>query len=273
MLHFLIEFYSFSSYHSQLSGWVIPAIIGVASIVANAIGQRRAEKRYDKKQMELAKFQADTQEAYLDKQLDYNSPESQMKRFSDAGLNPHLVYGQGNPGNQSEPLKAPPVSHANYQNVLGGIAQTLNQTSLTASQVAATDAKTRQTTVLTELNQLQAEVIKKNPLLDESGFKAIIDSLVSTAEIKASESGIRKSQMFVQQASAGHQVSKIFQELQVLEQRFKLGQADEKIKAEVLQSKEFQNAILEIQKKWMTEADITPQHIYQFIQMFLLKLL
>lgn len=29
----------------------------------------------------------------------YNSPAEQMKRFGAAGLNPHLIYGQGNPGN------------------------------------------------------------------------------------------------------------------------------------------------------------------------------
>ncbi len=29
----------------------------------------------------------------------YNSPKSQMGRFKDAGLNPHLIYGEGTPGN------------------------------------------------------------------------------------------------------------------------------------------------------------------------------
>lgn len=31
----------------------------------------------------------------------YNSPESQMNRFKAAGLNPHLIYGQGSAGNAS----------------------------------------------------------------------------------------------------------------------------------------------------------------------------
>lgn len=30
----------------------------------------------------------------------YNSPQAQMERYSQAGLNPHLIYGQGTPGNQ-----------------------------------------------------------------------------------------------------------------------------------------------------------------------------
>lgn len=30
---------------------------------------------------------------------EYNSPQAQMKRFEEAGLNPNLIYGQGTPGN------------------------------------------------------------------------------------------------------------------------------------------------------------------------------
>lgn len=33
-------------------------------------------------------------------QNEYNSPASQMERFRDAGLNPHLIYSQGSAGNQ-----------------------------------------------------------------------------------------------------------------------------------------------------------------------------
>jgi len=31
----------------------------------------------------------------------YNSPQQQMERFNDAGLNPNLIYGQGTPGQQT----------------------------------------------------------------------------------------------------------------------------------------------------------------------------
>lgn len=33
----------------------------------------------------------------------YNSPEQQMERFGAAGLNPHLIYGQGSPGQAGSP--------------------------------------------------------------------------------------------------------------------------------------------------------------------------
>lgn len=34
---------------------------------------------------------------------EYNSPQSQMARFAEAGLNPHLIYGKGTAGNASTP--------------------------------------------------------------------------------------------------------------------------------------------------------------------------
>lgn len=37
----------------------------------------------------------------------YNSPVQQMQRFREAGLNPHLIYGQGSNGNQSAPTALP----------------------------------------------------------------------------------------------------------------------------------------------------------------------
>jgi len=40
----------------------------------------------------------------------YNSPESQMQRFIQAGLNPNLIYGQGNAGNASSPPQYQPAN-------------------------------------------------------------------------------------------------------------------------------------------------------------------
>lgn len=248
---------------------LIPLIAAGVSAIGNIIGnaqQKSANRR-------LAQFQADANERYLQQQLDYNSPEAQMARFKKAGLNPHLIYGQGNPGNQAAPLSYPDIRPADFQGLYSSIVPAFSQALMTQSQVQAIDAKTRQTYAMTELNKLQARVLQKNPLLDDAGFKAIIDSLKSTAEIKASESQIKASEMFVQQASAGHQVSKIFQEVQLLEQRFKLTELDAGIKAEVLKSKEFQNAILEIQKRFLSDGDVSPGQILQFIQLLLLKAL
>lgn len=39
----------------------------------------------------------------FDRTNEYNSPTAQMERFKQAGLNPHLMYGQGTPGQASAP--------------------------------------------------------------------------------------------------------------------------------------------------------------------------
>lgn len=51
------------------------------------------EGRYAKERQDMLDF--------WNMQNEYNSPQAQMARFREAGLNPHLIYGQGNAGNAS----------------------------------------------------------------------------------------------------------------------------------------------------------------------------
>lgn len=67
------------------------------------------------------------------RQNQFNSPEAQMQRFKDAGLNPNLIYGQGNPGNAqgltSDKVQADRLSANSYgqynrakiENVMRGV--------------------------------------------------------------------------------------------------------------------------------------------------------
>lgn len=243
------------------------ALGGLVDTVFPFIGQARQETA----NMDIAKYQAAANERYMDKYNAYNTPANQMQRFEDAGLNKHLIYGQGSPGNQSSPLTHPDIKSADYQS-MAQILPMINQTKMVNAQVQATNAKTRQTTVLIELNKLQAKVLEKNPLLNDTGFAAIIDSLKSTAEIKAQDVELKKQDVFFGEHSMSNRLSKVHNEVELLIQRFHLGTADLKIKAEVLKSMEFKNAILEVQKKFMTDSEITPQHIYEFAKLLLIKL-
>lgn len=57
----------------------------------------------------------------------YNSPAAQMERFKAAGLNPHLIYGQGNSGNAGTPPAYQPPHYqyryesGNFGAALGGL--------------------------------------------------------------------------------------------------------------------------------------------------------
>jgi hypothetical protein len=250
----------------------IGALVPLIAAGVTAIGGMLSARKQAKENKKLAEYQNDANQKMLEKQLEYDKPKNQMARFQDAGLNPNLIYGQGTPGNQSTPLKYPDIKPTDYSRLMEAV-PVFNQTRLTDSQVQAQNAATRQKYAMTELNRLQARVLEKNPLLDDAGFKAIIDGLKASAEIKASDSKIRQSESFVQDASAGWQVSKIANEVKLLEQKFNLGTADSALKAATLKSKEFQNAILEVQKKFMADGDIGPGQILQFIQSLLLKAL
>lgn len=245
----------------------IPLIIAGAQVAASAIAARAQKKS----NLELAKTQADANQQYQDSQNAYNSPKQQMARFQEAGLNPNLVYTQGNPGNQPSALSYPDIGRVNQQEVGANLSTNFNQAALMQAQTGAINAKTIQTQAMTEVNKMQAKLIAANPLLDDAGFSAIIDGLKSTAALKMSQNQGQILQNQITDMSAGHQVNKVFNEVQLLEQKFNLGQQDGKIKAEILKSMEFKNAILEVQKKFMTDATITPQHIVQFIMLLLTK--
>lgn len=243
-------------------------------------------KKQHQRNLELARFQADANERYLQQQLEWDSPVNQMKRFEEAGLNPRLIYGSGTPGNQGQPLRYPDIKVADVQRIAPEAIQLGNQTALAMSQVQAVNAKTVKDTVQAGLYRLQARVLERNPLLDEAGFKATIDGLISVADIKSSDAAMkrqdlkwrgtnlvdqkRSTERALEMSPLGFQLME--RQLNLLDQKFGLGTQDAKIKAQILQSKEFQNALLEVQKEWMTNAEITPQHIYQFIQLLLMKM-
>lgn len=49
-------------------------------------------------------------------QNDYNSPQNQMKRFQEAGLNPNLIYGQGNSG-PAGAIQTPDVQTPQFKSI------------------------------------------------------------------------------------------------------------------------------------------------------------
>lgn len=81
----------------------IGALINTGAMLYDSNQNRKAAARNTNLTIDAQKREAEL--AYQrsvemwNKQNMYNDPESQMARFKAAGLNPHLIYGQGNPGN------------------------------------------------------------------------------------------------------------------------------------------------------------------------------
>lgn len=97
-------------------GRVWQAVGTVLSPIASGLGSRYAAK-VQKRNVDktIAASKAEAELAYQRQvemwhmQNAYNSPEEQMRRFGAAGLNPHLIYGQGGPGNASDMPKYQPA--------------------------------------------------------------------------------------------------------------------------------------------------------------------
>lgn len=69
----------------------------------NAFSQGRQNQRSQDFSREMYERQRADGLEFWRMQNDYNSPQAQMKRFQEAGLNPNLIYGQGSSGNAGLP--------------------------------------------------------------------------------------------------------------------------------------------------------------------------
>lgn len=71
----------------------------------NKKNQQFTERMYDRQRQDaLADWQMQAQ---------YNSPEQQMRRYKEAGLNPNLIYGQGASATNAQPVRS--VSPQSYK--------------------------------------------------------------------------------------------------------------------------------------------------------------
>ena len=79
----------------NIGGNVLSGLFGIGSALINANQQKKAHSRsiaLMDRQFDMSKEMWKTQNAY-------NTPLKQMERLKQAGLNPALMYGQGNTGN------------------------------------------------------------------------------------------------------------------------------------------------------------------------------
>lgn len=113
---------------------------GLASGLFNVISQGMANTANMNAIRENNAFQRQMSEYEWSKNLEmwnlqnqYNSPASQMARFKAAGLNPNLIYSQGNPGNASSmpsyqsPTSQPVTRNAVRMSKLSGVLDLLQK--------------------------------------------------------------------------------------------------------------------------------------------------
>lgn len=252
--------------------------------------QNRANKKMWRMERDESRYAADL--AYqremelLKYQLDYNSPVNQMARFKDAGLNPNLIYGQGTPGNmQSAPAvpqhKSPQAPQVSM--MMPMLASMYQDARLKNAQADLLESRTDESGIKQELMKVQTEVARNNPYLAPGYLDAVVSQMKSTAAMKQQEASFKLEEVMGTVSGPGGSTvqgmgftkgwAMMQTQWQMLEQQFQLGEKDLQVRSQIIQSKEFKNAIDKVQAEWLKNADITPQHVYQFIMMFMQALL
>lgn len=87
----------------------------------------------------------------------YNTPSMQMQRFQNAGLNPYMMLGQVNAGNQTSVATTSPTDYSSGVQGVGNAANTLIQAASANSQIGVNDATIAKTKSETALNMIDAQ--------------------------------------------------------------------------------------------------------------------
>lgn len=195
---------------------------GAASLIGQ-VGQNRANRKLQAEQQNWNLDQWnrqnsrddqiwDKQNAYnyemWNEQNQYNSPQSQMARFKDAGLNPHLIYGKGNPGNaqamQSNNQRNQAVqgySRAEANSVTKGM-DVFGQYQSFKATAAQTDNVKAQTDIAREEVKLKAqEQLLRALNLKRGEFAHGVDKQLRDTSIQAAVSNLNLTNKKLEQQS------------------------------------------------------------------------
>ena len=97
-----------------LAGAALGAGSQLAGGLINSAAQQRANDQNLVFSREMYERQRRDALEFWNMQNTYNSPANQMARFREAGLNPNLIYGQGNNGNAGT-ISTPDVQPVNFR--------------------------------------------------------------------------------------------------------------------------------------------------------------
>lgn len=207
----------------------------------------------------------------------YDSPQAQQERYKAAGLNPHLIYGNGSSAGGAFPINQQGLAparldapSAEYPDVAGGFLQAGQ--SIASTQLA--NQKAVESEHRTALIDIQVDIAKTNPMLDPEVYKKVLRELESVAALKAEEAIQMKVGWNTQDGvSRRNYVAKIEMQIEKMAQELGLNTADLKIKNKILESKEFENAMKKIEKAWLEDGDVSPEHVRQGLMLILSKMM
>lgn len=176
----------------------LPAIIsGGAQLVSqgiNAISQARANRQQLKYNQQMYQQQRKDSLSDWNMQNKYGSPEQQMQRLKEAGLNPHLVYGKGTVDNFAGAVRssdAKPYSPTPPRMDIGQAVSTYADVELKRAQTD--NLRSAIETSAEQRALIAAQALRTAKETDYTVFKTLRDSLLLPGSLQAQKSVIRKT--------------------------------------------------------------------------------
>lgn len=206
-----------------MAAWLIPAISAAAGLVGNLLTNRANKKQ--------AEYQYSTAQEQWNKANIYNTPQEQMLRLAEAGLNPNLVYGSGsvtgNTTSQAESYKAAkqdinlPNMVAAYQDFQLKGAQVDNvkaQTNNVMQRTLSEQFKQAQTQAQTAKTQLELDIA--NELKSTTIHQAIDQQRLTTEQYNKMFWDASKAANEYQQSFTEADIAKLKREYQQIENEY-----------------------------------------------------
>lgn len=179
---------------------IAPVIVAAGITAASQGAQAFAQGKMNKKTREWNEKMYATQRADAladwNMQNAYNSPEQQMQRLKDAGLNPNLVYGDGNAGatsnsqvRQSDTGNWNPSTPDYGSIATAGIQGMMSYVDMKAKSAQTDNIKVQTQQVEEQIRSQQMDnIAKKITYLSQAGAdKAIADATAANAKAKAAQ--------------------------------------------------------------------------------------
>lgn len=270
------------------------AIIGGVQSIGNLFTQNANRKRQQRHNRQLAELQHKQNMELLKYQLDYNTPSAQMQRYKDAGLNPHLIYGQGSSGNMASAPQYPTIQPTDMSITLPNMLemyQRVAQTDLIKTQADLNSIKGQEAVENTQLKKVQAELARANPILKEGYTDLLIEKLKAQNNLLSKQSVLSEVQTEINQFQVNKMMPKQLEKLnadiqnvlkrnglldeqkdltvlkqkaesmglEIKAQQLSVYELDRLIKERIIQSQQFQNDILQVHRNFMVNGDFNAQ--------------
>lgn len=161
------------------SGLVGGLMDGIGSLFTIGAQKRSATTAYKR------------QKEFWNMQNAYNTPKAQMQRLKDAGLNPALMYGQGNVGNAGQ------LSNVSKANVQG---PQLAQSVATGAQISLVNQQRRLMQDQGKASLINASANFRNSLTQRKKYQ--LDKLVNPYTIQSMQTSVDKMNQEIKESQA-----------------------------------------------------------------------